>query len=258
MAIAARSRIEGKSLMADTPGLVDQYGRPIEKAVLTQQLAGPSITSVRSPMTGYPGDGLNPRRLASLLREADAGEPLRYLELAEQIEERDLHYAGVLGTRKRSVSQLEVLVDAAGDDAVSVQQADMVREWLNRDELQDEVFDILDAIGKGVSYTEIIWDTSEGSWRPGRLEWRDPRWFRFAREDGKTPLLRGDTGDQPLAPVKFITAVIRAKSGLPIRSGIAPRDVELDVQGLHPARLGDLHADVRPARSRRQVSGRHH
>lgn len=207
--------------MTRTPVIVDQWGNPVQRAVLKQEIAGPTLTGVRSPIAGYPGDGLNPSRLAAILREADQGEPLRYFELAETIEERDLHYAGVLGTRKRSVAQIDISVDAAGDDAASVRHADMVREWLARDELQDELFDILDAIGKGVSLTEIVWDTSEGQWRPGRLEWRDPRWFRFSREDGRTPLLRTDAGDRPLDPFKFITLTIRAKSGLPVRSGIA-------------------------------------
>ena len=98
----------------------------------------------------------------------------------------------------------------------------MVREWLDRDELQDELFDILDAIGKGISLTEIVWDTSEGQWRPERLEWRDPRWFRFDREDGRTPLLRTDEGDAAARPASSSSHLtIRAKSGLPVRSGIA-------------------------------------
>lgn len=207
--------------MADKPILYGPDGEPIQREVLTAEISGPTITGVRSPITGYPGDGLNPRRLASILRQADAGDPLRYFELAEQIEERDLHYAGVLGTRKRQVSQLEVQVDAASDDAEHVAQADMVRKWLARDDLQSELFDMLDAIGKGMSYSEIIWDTSEGQWRPGSIEWRDPRWFIFDRIDGKTPLLRTEAGYVPLPFGKFVRAVIRAKSGLPIRSGIA-------------------------------------
>ena len=45
---------------------------------------------MRSPIAGYPADGLNPQRLASILREPDQGDPLRYLELAETSSERDL------------------------------------------------------------------------------------------------------------------------------------------------------------------------
>ncbi len=209
--------------MADKPVLLGPDGEPIQRELLTQEIAAATVTGVRSPFSGYPASGLHPGRLAALLREADQGWPLRYFELAEQIEEMDLHYAGVLATRKRSVAQLEITVDAASDDAEDVRRADMVRSWLKRDELQEELFDILDAVGKGVSYTEIIWDSSEGQWLPKCLEWRDPRWFRPDFVDGKTPLLRGADGanDLPLPPFKFIVAQIRAKSGLPIRSGIA-------------------------------------
>ena len=206
--------------MARNPQLLDRFGRPVQRAILTQEIGAAQIGGVRSPMTGYPGDGLNPARLARILREADGGDPLRYLELAETIEERDLHYVGVLGTRRRSVAQIDITVEAVSDKPADVELADMVRDWVARDELAEELFDILDAIGKGVSFTEIVWDTSSGQFWPARLEWRDPRWFRYDR-DGVTPLMRDAQGDQPLAPFKFVTAVMRAKSGLPIRSGLA-------------------------------------
>lgn len=206
-------------------GLVDQYGNPLRRELLTQDVAGPSLSSVRTPYAGYPSDGMTPNRLASILREADQGEPLRYFELAEIIEERDLHYAAVLGTRKRSVSQIDTTVEAASDNPQDVAMADMVREWLKRDELADEMFDMLDAIGKQISFTEIVWDFSSSQYWPKRLEWRDPRWFTFARHDMRTPLLRGgiDGSSQPeaLPAFKFIVTQIKAKSGLPVRSGIA-------------------------------------
>ena len=87
-----------------SPTLLDQNGNPVRRAVLTQEVAAASIGSVRSPISGYAGDGLNPQKLAAILREADAGDALRYLELAETIEERDAHYLGVLGTRRRAVA----------------------------------------------------------------------------------------------------------------------------------------------------------
>ncbi|SFJ29449.1 DUF935 domain-containing protein [Albimonas pacifica] len=208
--------------MARTPVLVDRYGRPLQRSVLTQEVAAPTIGGVRQPISAYPADGLNPQRLASILREADQGDPVRFLELAETIEERDPHYQGVLGTRRRSVSQIDITVEPGSDDARDVEIADMVRDWLDRDELSDEIFDILDALGKGYSFTEIIWDTSEGDWWPARLEWRDPRWFRFERRDLATPVRLDDGGQEvPLEPFKFIFATMKAKSGLVLRSGLA-------------------------------------
>ena len=208
--------------MAVYQGLVDARGRPIQKKQLTGTVAGPTVTGIRSPLTGYPGDGLTPPALTALLREADQGMPLRYYELAEQIEERDLHYAAVLGVRKRSVSQLEITIEDGSDDAAHKAQAEMVRDWLKRDELRGELFDMLDAIGKGESFTEIGWDTSEGQWLPRVLDWRDPRWFRPAREDLTTPRLIGEGGELLELPAgKFVHLVARGKSGLPARSGLA-------------------------------------
>jgi phage gp29-like protein len=244
-------------------GLVDQWGQPLRRDVMTREIGGAGGSAgtigVRSPIASYPADGMTPQRLAALLRSAAEGEPLEYFELAELIEERDLHYAGVLQTRKRSVSQIDITVEAASDDPEDVRRADRVREWLKRDELQDEIFDMLDAIGKGVSFTEIIWDTSSGQWQPQRLEWRDQRWFTFDRITLRQPMLRGgiDGGAvaEPLPAFKFITTQIKAKSGLPIRSGIArlaswswmfkaftQRDWAIFVQTYgQPVRLGKFH-----------------
>jgi len=81
---------------------------------------------------------------------------------------------------------------------------------------------VLDCIPKGFSFTEIIWDTSEGQWQPLRLERRDPRWFRFDKVDLCTPRMLDDFGqEQPLPGGKFVFAQIKAKSGLPLRSGLA-------------------------------------
>ncbi|MBS3962177.1 MAG: DUF935 domain-containing protein, partial [Sandarakinorhabdus sp.] len=209
--------------MASTPPEV----APEQAALLTRQVAAPSMRSTRSILSGHPADGLTPDRLAVLLRGAEDGDPERYLELAEQMEERDLHYLSVLGTRKRQISQLPIVVDAASDSAGHVAQADLVREWLDRDTLEVELFDILDAIGKGFSATEIVWSTSGGRWLPEALKWRDPRWFEFHRDDGETLLLKGGLGfgggsqRTPLPPYKFILHVHPAKSGLPIRGGFA-------------------------------------
>jgi phage gp29-like protein len=202
--------------------LLDRWGKPVRRAVLRDEVAAPTITGVRSPMTGTPADGLNPVRLANILRAADHGDPVQYLELAEIIEERDPHYLAVLSTRKRSVGQIEITVEAASTDKRDIDMAEMVREWLKRDELTEEIFDILDCIGKGYSFTEIIWDTSEGQWRPARLEWRDPRWFRFDRTNLTTPMMLDENGQEvDLDPFKFIYARIKAKSGLALRAGLA-------------------------------------
>ncbi|WP_374653110.1 DUF935 domain-containing protein [Dongia sp.] len=203
--------------------ILDQFGNPIDLNRLREEEAGPTITGVRRIISGHPADGLTPHRLAHLLRAAEEGDAEGYLELAEQMEEKDPHYRSVLGTRRNQVAGLEITVEAATDDKEDVKAADLVREVLWRDTLQQELFDVLDAIGKGFSITEIIWDTkSDGRWMPERLIWRDPRWFTHDRTDGETVMLRGEAGlPEPLKPYGYIQHVHKSKSGLPIRGGLA-------------------------------------
>lgn len=208
------------------PPLVNHLGQPIDFGRLKDEHSGPSVSGVRSVVSSHPAQGLTPDRLASILRESENSSPMRYLELAEEMEEKDLHYLGVLGTRKRAVAQLEITVKAGSDETADQKAADMVREWLERDELETDLFDILDAIGKGFSRTEIVWDMTATAWTPVRLEWRDPRWFTFDPIDGRTPLLvdgglSGGAYGEPLPPFKYICHDHKAKSGLPIRGGLA-------------------------------------
>lgn len=207
--------------MAQPPTLVAADGVTPLARMLSSEIAAASTMSARSISTGRPADGLTPQRLAAILRGAEDGNIIDYLELAEAIEERYLHYLSVLGTRKRQVSQLPITVEAASDDKVDQAKAQMIRNFLKRDTVEAELFDILDAVGKGVSFTEVIWNTRASPWLPNALHWRDPRWFEFDRVDGKTPLLRGAGAPQLLPPSKFIFHVHSAKSGLPIRGGLA-------------------------------------
>ncbi|MBQ9406951.1 MAG: DUF935 domain-containing protein [Desulfovibrio sp.] len=200
--------------------LYDAYGNPIETELLTEELAGPTVTGVRTPIAGHPSHGLTPEYLAGLMLEAEQGNEQAYLELAEEMEEKDLHYRAVLSTRRLQVSGLEITVDAASDNKDDVKAADLVRECIAA--IRPALFDILDAVGKGFSVCEIFWNTEGRQWMPERLAWRDPRWFGFEPTTGEGPLLRDETGLlTPLAPAKFVTHVCRSKSGLPIRGGLA-------------------------------------
>jgi phage gp29-like protein len=207
-------------------------GSKLDPGLLKAEISAADTARVRRIESDIHIGGITPQALASLLLEAETGDPAAYLDLAEQMEERDLHYLGVLGTRKRQVSQLPITLDAATDEKADVRAADFVREWLNRDALESELFDVLDAIGKGYSGTEIIWNQDGALWFPEKLKWRVPRWFAWDPVTGEIPLLRGgydganaDRGAEwrgvPLPPAKFLFHLHPAKSGLPIRNGLA-------------------------------------
>lgn len=207
------------------PALIMPDGRPLQRDNLAVEIAAPARTSVRTIQSGHPAQGLTPQRLGRLLRDAEDGDAIAYYELAEEMEEKDLHYLAVLRTRKLAVARLPIEVEPADDSAEAKKDAALIETWLKRDMLQQELFDMLDAIGKGVSSTEMVWDMKPDLWQPSRLLWRDPRWFEFDRVNGTDLLLRGgETGygePSPLPAGKFITHYHPSKSGLPIRSGLA-------------------------------------
>jgi phage gp29-like protein len=109
---------------------------------------------------------------------------------------------------------------AATDETLDAQAADLLRSWLGRDELASELYGILDAIAKGYSVTEIIWDVTADQWLPKALKHRDPRFFELDRL-GQELLLKTEQGPAPMAPYKYIVHRGQAKSGLPIRGGLA-------------------------------------
>ena len=199
--------------------IYDVYDRRVSTTALKREQA--VVGEVRHTYTVHPAAGLTPDRLAAVLRNSINGDPETYLALAEDMEEREPHYAGVLGTRKRQVAQLELTVEAAGEDEQSLNAAQLVRDGLNNGGFKNVKTDVLDAIGKGFSCTEIDWDTSEKQWMPKMFNWIDPRLFQFDDETGKIPLLRKKGGVEPLNPYGWIFHCSKMKSGLPIRGGLA-------------------------------------
>lgn len=234
------------------PPLVWADGRPMIMDTLRREIAAPSVGSVRSIQSGHPAQGMDPRKLGQILRAAEGGDEIAYFELAEEIEEKDLHILSILGTRKRAVCALPIEVDAAGDSPEEQADADLVRDWLDTGALELALFDILDAIGKGRSACEIIWKTTAQLWTPDRIKWRDPRHFEYDRTTGEDLRLRTNEGTKRLPAAKFVVHEHKAKSGLPIRGGLmralawgylfknyAIKDWVIFLEGYgHPLRLG--------------------
>jgi phage gp29-like protein len=98
--------------------LYDTYGREVDTGMLREEQAAPTMAGVRNIYSVmHPSIGLTPERLTAVLQQADTGDPYLYLELAEEMEEKDLHYLAVLGTRKNAVAQLDLIVRAASSGA---------------------------------------------------------------------------------------------------------------------------------------------
>jgi phage gp29-like protein len=170
---------------------------------------------------------LTPERLATILADVRRGEcPAEYLELSQDIELRDLHYRSVLSTRKDAVTGLEIKVIPAGEEDKDTELADAVERDLVKNQsakLRSLIRDMLDALGKGFSVNEIIWDTSQMPWKPKKYKFRDPRWFQYDRETGDTLMLRAPYGNdlEPLNPFQFVVHEPHLISGKQITAGLA-------------------------------------
>ncbi len=203
--------------------IFDYRGNPVKSADLKKELAAPTLSGVRTVWDQQVTGGLTPARLAAVLQNAAQGDMNDYLTLAEEMEERDLHYRCEISKRRLAVASLPVVVEAASDDEKDVMLADAVRAMAKKAGFRGLLKDLLDALGKGYSVCEIMW--SRGTrWQPGRFEWRDPRFFTFDRTSRRKIRLL-DEADMAegieLAAYKYLVHLPHLKTGLPIRGGIA-------------------------------------
>lgn len=204
--------------------LYDYRGEPVEMSMLTKELATVSLAGVRTVWHPSAVLGLTPEKLAGILSQVDQHDAQAYLTLAMEMEEREPHYAAQLATRTLAVKKLELSVEAADDSAAAEEDADLVRAVLRGSLKNDLIAGMMDAVGKGFSITEIMWDRSGREWFPERFEWRDPRSFVFDRETGNVVRMRditNTTDGLELAPFKFVQHRPKIKMGLPLKTGLA-------------------------------------
>ena len=210
--------------MKETSAIVDWTGRPIEKNLLTEEIAEAQLTGMRNVWAHQSvANFLNPTYLSSVIARANDGDHHEFLTMAEEMLERDLHFGSVVGTRVRALSGLDVEVTPASDDAADIKLADEIKTIIEQDCFSELVDGQLDALCKGYSVNEIIWETSARQWMPVEFPWRDPRFFNLDRTTGKELLLITDDNaiGEPLAAFKFCVHQPRLKMGLPIRGALA-------------------------------------
>ena len=175
----------------------------------------------------YPSAGLTPQRLAEIFREADNGNVVRQAELFAEMEEKDAHLSSVLQTRKLSVCGLDFDILPLDDSKQQKDIASFLKQKLMAIEnFRDAIFDLMDAVSKGFSVLEIMYEYSDGEIWVTKLEFIDQRRFSFATKEGivsdKPRLLTENNMvfGEDLADNKFIYFRHKARSGLTVRSGL--------------------------------------
>jgi phage gp29-like protein len=203
--------------------LYDQFGRQIQAREQRRPAKDDIyIAQVRDRWSSYPSDGLTPTRLADIFKQADAGDVLRQAELFEEMEEKDPHLYSQLQTRKLAVQGLPVEVLPVSEDAQSKKIADFVREAIaGLQDLNEHVLDLLDAVAKGYSLAEIVWDVSASGVGVRELRWIPAKKAIFW--ESMTPRIL--TEQEPVRgidppPWKVIYHRYKARSGYDTRAGI--------------------------------------
>lgn len=197
------------------PDVDTGQGKPVRARV--------AVGDINDKFSTYPSNGLTPRRLARIFRNADDGDVHEQMELFEEMEEKDTHLFSQLQTRKLAVTGLDWEVQAFSDDELDQQVAEFIDRQLSGIENLDDIFiDILDAIGKGISVMEIEWGVdASGANVIEDIEYVHPKKLVW---DYQTDEMLICTKDFPsgvsLPENKFVVHKYKAKSGHASRGGI--------------------------------------
>jgi phage gp29-like protein len=202
--------------------LFDAWGREIQardaKRPETREVA---TVSLRDRWATYPSHGLTPERLANIFKSADAGDVSRQAELFAEMEEKDAHLASQFSIRKLAIQGLAYDLQPGAEDARAAAAAEFCGQVLGKLDFEDLVLDLLDAVAKGYSLAEIMWDVSAGQASVSKVNWIDARKVTFW--NSITPRVLTDAAPaagEDLAPFKFVYHRYKARSGMETRAGV--------------------------------------
>jgi phage gp29-like protein len=201
--------------------LLGPDGQPIDASLLSQEVATPTTIGVRAVHHERVASGLTPERLAYVLHQAANGSARDYLTLAEEMEERYLHYASQVQTRRLAIEGVTPSIKVP--QGVSTKIADFVHELVDDPGFHDATGLLTDGIAKGYAVIEPIWEYERGALRPVTYKWRDQRFFQFdpVNQTELRLAVDGSLEGEPLAKPTFMVHAPRTKAGIPIRRGFA-------------------------------------
>lgn len=236
-------------------------GEPVQAPLLEGEIAAPQRFGARALVYYSEASGLTPQRLASTMRAANMGLAREYLTLAIDMEERYLHYASQLQTRRLALESGSVSVSAP--KGVKPEAVDLVESLVADPAFADMCLALQDATGKGYSVVEPKWEYQQAALRPVVYKHRDPRFFRYDEVGLETLCMLEDSGlpGEPLAAPYFIRHEPFLRAGVPIRRGYARSAAWAfvlqtfalqdwaafcEIYGI-PFRLGKYHSSATPA-----------
>lgn len=188
--------------------ILDHLGRPIDLAAIREPQTS-RTAHLHREFDQHPARGLTPQKLQAILGQAELGDLVSQLELADDIEERDGHVYAELGKRRGAITSLQWDVHPPEKPTPAEQSlAAEVQEWLQGlPEFTDVLLGMMDAVLKGFAMHELVWS---------------------AQSDGRRQVLRPAFTFQPQR--MFTTSGSRRE--LMLRSLAPPKGAAADPAGL--------------------------
>lgn len=204
--------------------ILDSRGNPIERKELDETQSA-SIMSLAHEFANHPSRGLTPGKLARILEDAERGDLLAQCDLFDDMEEKDGHIFAEMAKRKRSLMGLEWQIkpprNATSQEEKATEEVNEILAGMN--DLEDVIFDMADAIGKGFACLEFEngWDKHDGDMLPNAITFRPQRWFTTPQGNHNEIRLRsGGSDGEKLWEFGWIVHTHKARSGYVGRSGL--------------------------------------
>lgn len=157
---------------------------------------------------------LDPSRLASAFAQADTGYIDEQAKLFTLIEQHDPHIFAELAKRRRAITGMEWQLTPPKDATQAeldrtTELADMLR---GIPRFEDALYDLTDAVGKGLSAHEIEWRTGS-TWLPAKLHFVPQHKLRIERTTGEVQYVNTIGTAEPLRPMGWMVHEHRSLSG---------------------------------------------
>ncbi len=177
------------------------------------------------------GGALTPVQVSSIIREADAGDTRRLMDLANDARQKDCHLSAVLSQSEESIAGLEWSLHLPKKAKKKDRHAsEWVENWL-RTKVHEPFTSLIAHLAGGVYYSfavsETVWSKDpKGYLVPVDFENQNQRRFAFRQSDGRLVWR-----DQSMStdgvdfradyPNRFVTAQPRVTGDVPCREGLA-------------------------------------
>jgi len=219
--------------------ILDANGQPfnVEASTVPQSAR---VGYLQREFDRHPARGLTPARLHDIMVNAEMGDLIGQLELAEDMEERDGHLFAEMSKRRGALTQLSWSIEAPENASAEEKAlAEDMRAWFGQIQVEANgvtggidlmVWTMTDAILKGFAPQEMVWQLIDGVRIP-KLTAQPQRWF-CPSADRRHLLLRSrdateGTADLPsvmgeeLLPLSWLMHMHPAKAGYVSRMSLA-------------------------------------